>query len=54
MDVWGLKDGTYDGNEENENEEERVARDESQACVDAGLVVCEEDNGPKCKWLVHE
>ena len=45
---------TYNGDEEYEDEEERVASHNTEACVDAGLVKGEEDNGCKCKWLVHQ
>ena len=45
---------TYNGDEEYKHEEERVARHNAQACVHAGLVEGEKENGNQCKWLVHQ
>lgn len=50
----GRRLGTYNGDEENEDEEERVAGDETQASVDPSFVVCEEDDGAQSERLVHE
>lgn len=45
---------SYNGDEEYEHEEERVARYKTQACVDTGLEEGEDENGCKCKGLIHQ